>query len=121
MPPADKVNDETPLTIMALPVEKGYSFPPGTTLTYVLDPDYTRFQALLGMTSGTSTVGPIEILVDEEVIWSSLSGIGGTGQFSLLTRPYQLDLELPMGASAMQIKTGGGGGAVTFGYAGFVK
>ena len=73
------------------------------------------------MTSGTSTVGPIEILVDEEVIWSSLSGIGGTGQFSLLTRPYQLDLELPMGASAMQIKTGGGGGAVTFGYAGFVK
>lgn len=121
MPPADKVSDEIPLTIMTLPVEKGYSFPPGTTITYVLDPDYTRFQALLGMTSGASTVGPVEVLVDEEVIWSSVTGIGGTGQFSLLTRPHQLDLELPMGASTIQIKTGGGGGAITFGYAGFVK
>ena len=121
LPPADKVNDETPLTIMTLPVSKGFSFPPGSSLTYVLDPDYTRFQVLLGITTGASTVGPVEILVDEEVIWSSVTGIGGTGQFNLLTRPYQLDLALPMGASTMQIKTGGGGGPITFGYPGFVK
>ena len=50
-----------------------------------------------------------------------LSGVLGILSFPVFGRPYQLDLELPMGASAMQIKTGGGGGAVTFGYAGFVK
>ena len=122
LPPVGKVDEKTPLAIATATFDDGYCLPADSKLTYAVEPDYRRFQAVLGMTSGNlARIGPVEIVVDEELIWTSKSVISDHGRFWKNTRAFQLDLEIPMGATSLQIKTGSGSSSLTLAHPGFAK
>jgi len=72
MPPVGILKDEIPLRMGGVIIADGYVFPGEGKFVYKLMPNYKEFFMIVGREhSSDGSFGPCEILVDEEVVWTS--------------------------------------------------
>ena len=72
MPPAGILKDEMPLETGGVLIADGYVFPGEGEFVYKLMPNYNEFFMIVGREqTSNGSFGPCEILVDEEVVWTS--------------------------------------------------
>ncbi len=100
-----KLADDSPLEILGYPFATGFGVRVGTSITYELDPSYSRFVAVLGLANGWQEVGPYEILLDDEVYWTSSE----PRAFGRNTPGCQIDIPIPPDHKTIQLRLQGRG------------
>jgi hypothetical protein len=100
-----KLPDDSPLEILGYPLATGFGVRVGTSITYELDPSYRRFVAVLGLADGWQEIGPYEILLDDEVHWTSSE----PRAFGRNTPGCQVDVPIPPGHNTIQLRIQGRG------------
>lgn len=100
-----KLPDDSPLKILDYPFDTGFGVRVGTSITYELDRSYTRFVAVLGLANGWQEVGPYEILLDDEVHWTSSE----PRAFGRNTPGGQIDVPIPPDHKTIQFRIQGRG------------
>jgi len=111
---ANRTTRGEPIVFRGVTMTGGYGLGPHEAITYDLKPAYRRFVAVIGITS-VASFDDAEIRIDGELVWRSRSYQSGT-------LPEQIDLEIPPGASTLQINRGHRGEALMgVVHAGFVK
>lgn len=100
-----KLTDDSPLELFGYPFDTGFGVRSGTSITYELDPSHTRFVAVLGLANGWQEVGPYELLLDDEVHWTSSE----PRTFGRNTPGCQIDVPIPSGHRTIQLRIQGSG------------
>ncbi|MBC8874202.1 MAG: NPCBM/NEW2 domain-containing protein [Planctomycetes bacterium] len=113
---AGKLPDGTSLKVLGYPFSTGFGVRVGTSITYELDPSYRRFVAVLGLADGWQAVGPYEILLDDEVFWTSSE----PKTFDRNTPGCQLDIPIPEGHKNIQFRLQGRDSSGAWAAAGFM-
>jgi hypothetical protein len=113
---AGKLTSGKPLEIRGWRFEDGFGVPTGSEITYRLDPQWTRFVAILGLAEGWKGVGPYSILLDGELRWECQTPL----IFLRGTPALQIDVPLPPGHQTITLRAGGDDSYAAWACAGFV-
>lgn len=98
---AGKHIDGKPLSILGWTYREGFGLPAGeSVLTYQLDPSWKRFVAVVGMCEGWQGAGPFEVLLDDQVIWRSLT----PATFGRTDEARQVEVHLPPGHKTLTLR-----------------
>lgn len=116
LPPSGQTTDGKPLEIRGLKLASGFGLPPGSEVTYDLDPAFERFTAIIGQASGWRGAGPFEILVDGEPHWTS-----GPETFGRNSPGQVIDVPLPHDGKQITLRLQGAECLGAWGNAGFMK
>jgi hypothetical protein len=92
------VSKRVELNVRGWIFEQGYGVPSGSEITYALDPAWKRFVAIIGMSHWLLPAGQYQILVDNQVIWSSRH------DFTRNHQGEQVNVELPAGGKTITLK-----------------
>ena len=133
MPPVGILKEDVPLQTGGVHIADGYIFPGESELVYKLLPTYDKFVMIVGREqSHAGNFGPCEVLIDEEVVWTSqelFAGRGGmagaekdqmAGVFLPSTPGAYVKIPVPSGHTSLTIRnTGKQGDVGILGGAGF--
>jgi hypothetical protein len=111
------VGRRSQLNIRGYEFTRGISAPNGSEISYELQPEYTRFVALIGLANGWKGAGPFEILIDGQQAWISTD----PDVFKRNTPGQQVSVPIPAGSKLITLKTGGRESIGAWAEAGFVK
>ena len=92
------VSTRVELNVRGWNFEQGYGVPSGSEITYALDPAWKRFVAIIGMSHWLLPAGQYQILVDNQVIWTSRH------DFNRNHQGEQVNVELPKGGRTITLK-----------------
>nr|MBC8437296.1 NPCBM/NEW2 domain-containing protein [Planctomycetota bacterium] len=116
LPPVGILKDEIPLQTDGVLITDGYVFPSEGVFVYKLLPNYDEFIMVIGRDqSKTQTFGPCEVLIDDEVVWTSkeLFGVSDDseqqkeeleGVFNDSTRSAYIRIPIPAGHASLTIR-----------------
>lgn len=115
MPPVGILKDEIPLETGGVLITDGYVFPSEGVLVYKLLPTYDQFVMVIGRDHSTDrSFGPCEVLIDDEVVWTSkeLPGVPDVGKqqeklagvFVESTRSAYIRIAIPNGHATLTIR-----------------
>ncbi|MCS5632583.1 MAG: hypothetical protein NZ744_17230, partial [Pirellulaceae bacterium] len=122
MPPAGILKDEIPLETGGVLIADGYVFPGEGEFVYKLMPNYNEFFMIVGREqTSNGSFGPCEILVDEEVVWTSQELFAGReaaeisdnkgdqadGVFSQSAPSAFVRISIPSGHASLTIRSKG--------------
>ena len=98
---AGKHFDGKPLSILGWNYAEGFGLPAGeSVLTYQLDPAWKRFVAVVGLCEGWQGAGPFEVLIDDQVVWKSLT----PATFGRTDEARQVEVHLPPGHKTLTLR-----------------
>jgi len=111
-----KLTSGKPLVVRSIPFDRGFGVPVGTELTYELEPEWTRFVAVIGLADGWKGAGPFEILLDGQPHWSS-----EVPSFGRINPAAQIDVPIPPGHKTISLVVRGSESYGAWGDAGFMR
>jgi len=114
---AGKIDGGGPLEIRGYPFEKGFGTHGNITLTYELDPAWTRFVAVVGLADSWQPVGPYEVLLDGKPHFQTTH----PSTFGRNTPGQQLDVPIPPGHKKLTLRVKGPDSQAAWGNAGFMR
>ena len=104
-----KLSNGKPLAIRGYPYRDGFGILGGGRhkVTVYLDQGWGRFVAVVGLADGAQSVGPYEILLDDQLHWSSGSANGKSPSFGRHQTGLQVNVEIPPGHKTMTLRVQG--------------
>ena len=108
------VTERVELNVRGWNFAEGYGVPTGSEITYALDPSWKRFVAVIGLADGWKGAGPYQIIVDDEIIWSSHH------HYNRNRQGEQMNVELPTGGKTITLKMLGESSGGAWAHAGFL-
>lgn len=98
---AGKTTEGKPLSILGWTYADGYGLPAGESVIKVaLDPSWTKFVAVVGLCDGWQGTGPYEVLLDDQVVWQSLT----PAQLGRTDEARQVIVHLPPGHKVLTLR-----------------
>ena len=104
-----KLSNGKPLAIRGYPYRDGFGILGGGRhkVTVYLDQGWGRFVAVVGLADGAQSVGPYEILLDDQLHWSSGSANGKSPSFGRHQTGLQVNVKIPPGHKTMTLRVQG--------------
>lgn len=110
-----KLTSGNALNIHAWEFADGIGVPAGSEITYQLDPSWRRFVALIGLADGRQSAGPYQILLDDQLHWSSEQ------EFARNDQGEQISVSIPQGHKTITLRILGKESGGAWAHAGFLK
>lgn len=109
-----KLTNGNALTVHGWQFEDGFGVPALSEITYQLDPTWHRFVAVIGLAEGTQQAGPFQILLDNQLHWSSETS------FTVDDPGKQISIPIPPGHENITLRTLGANSFGAWIHAGFL-